>query len=65
MKTFSATYKGNRLLELSVDVTLDEDSEVLVMIPESTDTEEPAWALLMAQEFADGYAEADSVYDTL
>ncbi|MDE2780195.1 MAG: hypothetical protein OXI91_11045 [Chloroflexota bacterium] len=65
MKTFSATYKGNRLLELKVDVLLDEDTEVLVVVPEEEDTEESVWALLVTQEFAKGYGEIDSVYDTL
>jgi hypothetical protein len=34
MKTFSAIYKGDRVIELSEDIDLPEDTEVLVVIPE-------------------------------
>ena len=34
MKALSAIYKGNRVVELLEDVSLPEDMEVLVIIPE-------------------------------
>lgn len=34
MKTLSAKYKGNRLVELLEDINLPEDMEVLVVVPE-------------------------------
>ena len=34
MKTLSATYKGDRVVELFEDITLPKDIEVLVVIPE-------------------------------
>ena len=37
MKTLSAIYKGNRIVELFKDVDLPEDIEVLVVIPEQDD----------------------------
>ncbi|MYC30131.1 MAG: hypothetical protein F4X65_08595 [Chloroflexi bacterium] len=65
MKTFSATYKGNRMLELKVDIPLEDDADVLVIVPDEDDREESIWDLFVTQGFADGYAESDSVYDTL
>ena len=65
MRTFSAIYRGNRFLELCVDVHLEENSEVIVVIPEEGETEEKAWASLVAAKFLDGYSEADSIYDDL
>ena len=40
MKTFSAVYKGDRLVELLEDIDLPEDIEVLVIIPGQEDEEE-------------------------
>ena len=37
MKTLSAIYKDNRIVELFKDVDLPEDIEVLVVIPEQDD----------------------------
>lgn len=37
MKTLSAKYKGNRILELADMLDLPVDSEVLVIIPEDND----------------------------
>ena len=37
MKTLSAIYKGNRIVELLEDIDLLEDMEVLVVIPEPDD----------------------------
>ncbi len=34
MKTFSAIYKGDRVVELVEDIALPKDIEVLVVIPE-------------------------------
>lgn len=34
MKTFSAVYKGDRVVELVEDIVLPKDIEVLVVIPE-------------------------------
>jgi len=34
MKTLSAIYKGNRVVELLEDISLPENMEVLVIIPE-------------------------------
>jgi len=34
MKTFSAIYKGDRVVELIEDIALPKDIEVLVVIPE-------------------------------
>jgi hypothetical protein len=34
MKTFSAIYKGDRVVELVEDIVLPKDIEVLVVIPE-------------------------------
>ena len=65
MKTYSAKYKGNGLLELTVDVSLDKDIEVLVVVPEEDDAEDSVWSFLATREFANGYGEADSIYDTL
>ena len=65
MKTLSAIYKGERRLELSVEVSLAEDTEVLVVIPEEEETEEAIWSLFATAQFFDGYSEADSIYDDL
>lgn len=40
MKTFSAVYKGDRLIELLEDIDLPEDIQVLVIIPGQEDEEE-------------------------
>lgn len=37
MKTLSAVYKGNRIIELHEDIDLPSDVEVLVIIPEPDD----------------------------
>ncbi len=37
MKTLSAIYKGNRVVELLEDIDFPEDIEVLVVIPEPDD----------------------------
>ena len=37
MKTFSARYRGNRLVELIADIHLAEDAKVLVIVPEPED----------------------------
>lgn len=65
MKTVAAIYRGNRLLELYDEVHLDEDSEVLVLVPEGEDNEDEAWSKLALEQFFDGYAEADSIYNSL
>ena len=65
MKTLSAKYKGNRLLELSTEVLLAEDAEVLVVIPEAEESEEVMWDLFAAAQFLEGYSEEDSIYDGL
>jgi len=39
MKALSAIYKGNRVVELLEDISLPEDIEVLVIIPEQRDDE--------------------------
>lgn len=65
MKTFAAIYKGNRLLELCEDVYLAEDSEVLVVVREGEEYEDEAWSKLALEQFFDGYAEADSIYNSL
>lgn len=39
MKTFSAIYKGNRVVELLEDINLPKDLEVLVIIPEQDEEE--------------------------
>ena len=40
MKTFSAVYKGDRVVELLEDIDLPEDVQVLVVIPGQEDEEE-------------------------
>jgi hypothetical protein len=50
MKTFSATYKGNRTVELSEDPNLPADTAVLVMIPEREDETEMRDQLQRAAE---------------
>jgi hypothetical protein len=37
MKTFTATYKGNRTVELPDDLDLPKDTKVFVMIPDQED----------------------------
>jgi hypothetical protein len=37
MKTFSAIYKGDRVLELLEDIDLPKDMKVLILIPEQDD----------------------------
>ncbi|MFT5368430.1 MAG: hypothetical protein ACI8V2_003396 [Candidatus Latescibacterota bacterium] len=39
MQTFTATYKGNRTIELSEDVDLPDNASVLVVIPDKGDDE--------------------------
>jgi hypothetical protein len=41
MKTLAAVYKGNRFIELSQDVELSKDCQVIVLIPEQEDEEMP------------------------
>ena len=40
MKTFSAIYKGDRVVELLEDIGVPEDMAVLVVIPEQEDERE-------------------------
>ena len=67
MKTVSARYRGNRLVELNTDIPLAEDAPVLVIIPgpEDAPEAESGWPQLTASQFLAGYAEADAVYDSL
>ena len=65
MKTFSARYRGNRLVKLIADVHLAEDAKALVIVPEPEDAEEAMWSNLTAAQFLEDYSEADSVYDGL
>jgi hypothetical protein len=50
MKTFSAVYKGDRVVELLEDIDLPKDMEVLVVIPEQEDEKEPRSQLQIAAE---------------
>lgn len=52
MKTLSATYKGNRTIELSEDPHLPEDTAVLVVIPEQDDEDGMRLQLRSAAELA-------------
>ena len=65
MKTFSAKYKGNGLVELPAGVHLAKDVQVLVIVPEPEDREEALWARLAEEQFLAGCSEADAVYDNL
>ena len=65
MRTFSAIYRGNGLLELRDNVQLEEDSEVLVVVPEEAEAEDGAWSKLALEQFLSGYSEADSTYNNL
>ena len=40
MKTLAATYKGDRFIELSQDIELPKNYQVIVLIPEQEDEEE-------------------------
>ncbi|MCH8295091.1 hypothetical protein IH992_28745 [Candidatus Poribacteria bacterium] len=40
MKTFSAIYKGDRVVSLLEDIDFPKDTEVLVVIPEQEDEKE-------------------------
>ncbi len=40
MKTFSAIYKGDRVVSLLEDINFPKDTEVLVVIPEQEDEKE-------------------------
>ena len=42
MRTLSATYKGERAVELLEDIDLPKDMAVLVVVPEQEDDEEVA-----------------------
>jgi len=50
MKTFSAVYKGDRVVELLEDIDLPKDVEVLVVIPEQEDERELRSQLQSAAE---------------
>ena len=50
MKAFSAIYRGNRVVELSEDVELPKDIEVLVVIPEQEDERQLRNQLQIATE---------------
>ena len=50
MKTFSAVYKGDRVVELLEDIDLPKDMEVLVVIPEQEDERELRNQLQIAAE---------------
>jgi hypothetical protein len=50
MKTFSAVYKGDRVVELLEDIDLPKDIEVLVVIPEQEDEKELCSQLRNAAE---------------
>ena len=65
MKTFSARYRGNRLVELLADAQIAEDAAVLVIVPEPEDEEDTIWSNLTAEQFLAGYSQADEVYDNL
>ena len=65
MKTVPAIYRGNRVLELSDDVHIEENSRVIVLIPEEAEIEEKVWESLAAAHFLGGFVESDSVYDNL
>ena len=65
MKTFSARYRGNRLVELVSDVHLAEDAAALVVIPDPADNSEDVWRRLAAAQFLKGYGESDAVYDEI
>ena len=65
MKTVPAIYRGNRVLELSYDVHLEENSKVIVLIPYETSAEEESWQSLTATQFLEGFEDSDSIYDNL
>ena len=65
MKTVPAIYRGNRVLELSDDVHLEEDSKVIVLIPDETSAEEESWQSLTATQFLEDFEDSDSIYDNL
>ena len=50
MKTLTAIYRGNRVVELSEDVELPKDIEVLVVIPDQEDERELRNQLRIATE---------------
>ena len=52
MKTFSAVYKGDRVVQLLEDVDLPEDVQVLVVVPEQEDERESRSQLQMSAETA-------------
>ncbi len=52
MKTFSAVYKGDRVVELLEDIDLPEDVQVLVVVLEQEDERELRGQLQMAAEIA-------------
>ena len=65
MKTVPAIYKGNRVLELSDDIHLEENSRVIVLIPEDMEIEDNAWGSMTAAQFLGGFVESDSIYNEL
>jgi hypothetical protein len=50
MKTFSATYKGDRVIELLEDITFPQNTAVLVLIPWQEDERELRRQLQSATE---------------
>ena len=52
-------------MELSHDIHLEENSRVIVLIPEDMEIEDNAWGSMAAAQFPGGFVEFDSVYDDL
>jgi hypothetical protein len=52
MRTLAAVYKGERFIELSQDIQLPKDYQVIVLIPEQEDEEELRQQLQTASEVA-------------
>lgn len=44
----------------------DQVIRLIILVPEPTDSkEQDVWARLTAEQFLEGYSEADSIYDTI
>ena len=51
---------------LAAELPRGETIRVIILVPEMTDSEEnELWHNMVAEQFLAGYAESDSVYDTI
>lgn len=72
MKAYELPVKVTPEGELELPETLrtllprDQVIRLIILIPEpSGSKEQDAWARLTAEQFLEGYSEADSIYDTI